>query len=223
VEKCIIIGSAPNTDLSDLKPLLESNIPVICADGGIKTACFSGIQPFLFIGDLDSGSKPENVDCVILPVEKDYTDTHTAIIKAINMGAKELYLLGCTNGRADHYLANIMLLEMIAEQGARGAIWDTQNRILFHSGGCLAFQRSDSPFSWDGNAVVVPKNFKYISIMPIDSKLTGVTIRGMKYSLENACLNRRIPIGVSNELVADKAEINVENGKCIIILSKDVE
>lgn len=221
--KWVIIGSAPNSDLSCILPLVEEGIPVICADGGLQSAEFAGIKPAFYIGDSDSGKKPEYVDGVILPAEKDYTDFHSAILWAVEHGGKELYLAGCTNGRADHYFANVCLLEMISDLGARGVIIDEQNCIFYHSDGNLIVDRKESHLLWSSRGLEISNKFKYLSIIPLDDKLIGVTLRGMKYPIENAELNRKCPIGVSNEMIAEHGEIHVKNGKCLIIFSKDVK
>ncbi len=218
----IVVGSAPDTDLSVIKPLIEKNIPVICADGGIKTAADAGITPGFFVGDLDSGYKPESVETVILPKEKDYTDLHTALLWAVDNGARRIYITGCTNGRADHYFANVFLLEMLSERGVHGVIMDTQNRIFYHGGGNLTVKKGDESSCACADDIVIPDGFKYVSILPLDSELSCVTLKGFKYPLDNARLKRNTPIGVSNELNSPVGEICIKSGRALVIISKDV-
>ncbi len=221
-KRWIIIGSSPDTDLSAIKPLAEKNIPVICADGGIKSAFDAGIEPDFFIGDLDSGNKPENVRGIVLPKEKDYTDLHTALLWAIEQGAGCIYIIGCTNGRADHYFANVFLLEMLSEYGVRGVIMDKQNRILYHGGGKLTIKGGDESGELREDEAVIPEEFKYVSLLPLDSELSGVTLKGFKYPLDNQTLKRNCPIGVSNELISRMGEIHTISGRTLVIFSKDV-
>ena len=49
---------------------------------------------------------------------------------------------------------------------------------------------------------------------------TGVCLRGVKYELENAALDNRFPLGVSNEFDAPEAEITVEQGVLIVMQNK---
>ncbi len=219
----IIIGSAPDSDLSCVLPLVAAGVPVICADGGAQYAEKTGIVPSFYIGDSDSGEKPKDVDGIVLPTEKDYTDLHSAILWAVDHGGKELYITGCTNGRADHYFANVFLLEMISDLGARGVIMDAQNRIFYHSSGSFYINKKENYELWKDESVEVSKEFKYVSVIPIDSKIEGVTLCGMKYALDNAELTRKCPIGVSNEMVSTNCEIRIKCGKCLVILSKDVK
>ena len=70
---------------------------------------------------------------------------------------------------------------------------------------------------------VIKKNgdFKYVSIIPLTSKTTGVTLKGFKYSLENATLNIGESIGISNEQIEDEASIKIKEGIAILFFSKD--
>ena len=63
--------------------------------------------------------------------------------------------------------------------------------------------------------------FKYISVIPLTTEARGVTIKGMKYSLENYTLKIGNSLGISNEQVEEIAQIKVEEGVLIIIRSKD--
>ena len=222
-DRFLVIGSAPDTDLRPLLPLIDQGIRVVCADGGMATARRFGVAPELFIGDLDSGTRPEGVEAILLPPEKDYTDLHTAVLWILSHGGRELYLAGCTNGRADHYLANLYLLELIYGHGGQGVVLDVQNRMFLHPGGEVSLVRDKSCFAWSGSRTIcVPHDFPYISLLPLDAELTGVTLRGLKYPLERARLERSVPIGVSNEMAGERAAVLVERGRSLLILSKDV-
>ena len=48
----------------------------------------------------------------------------------------------------------------------------------------------------------------------------GVCLRGVKYELENAALDNRFPLGVSNEFDAPEAEITVEQGVLMVMQTK---
>ncbi len=203
---CVIIGAAPCDSLEFISSEILKNAFVIAADGGYKTAMAAGITVDAFVGDLDSnGIAPDCADTTILPCEKDFSDVHTAVNRAINDGYKELYLIGCTNGRADHYFANVALLEMIASSGAQGVLCDKCNRIRFVSAGTYQF----------------PKAAKYFSLLALDEKITGVTLKGLKYPLDGATVYRDKPIGISNEWVADCATVEIEEGRALLIFSED--
>ena len=74
VKRALIVGAAPDADLSFLKEE-AGDWWVICADGGIKTALAAGLRPDCLIGDWDSGGSPAGeVPCTTLPAEKDFTE-----------------------------------------------------------------------------------------------------------------------------------------------------
>ena len=221
-KRWIVIGSAPDTDLSILNPLLAEGIPVVCADGGVQAAQNANIKPDFYVGDLDSGVKPEKVEGIILPTEKDYTDLHSALLWISEQGAEQVYIYGCTNGRADHYLANVFLLEMLYKIGVKGVILDKQNAIFFNPPGETVIKRENSSIFFDKGKILINDAYKYISILPLDSCVSGVSIQGMKYPLIDSVIERANPIGVSNEMVLHEGRITVKNGNSIIIFSKDV-
>ena len=205
-KSCIIIGAAPCNTLAFLSEELLKEAFVIAADGGYETAKRLGIRVDAFVGDCDSsGLKPDCEDVTYLPREKDFGDVHTAVCKALALDCNNFYLVGCSGGRADHYLANIALLEMISESGAEGVLCDEHNEIYF-------LANSKKMFS---------KRKKYISLLAIDEKIDGVTLRGLKYSLENASVSRACPIGISNEWTEEFCEIEVLSGRALIIISED--
>ena len=53
----------------------------------------------------------------------------------------------------------------------------------------------------------------------MNEKAHGVTIRGLKYELENATLTNDVPIGISNEFIGVQSEITVEDGTLLIIVN----
>ena len=48
-----------------------------------------------------------------------------------------------------------------------------------------------------------------------------LTLKGLKYPLTDACLRGFCSLGVSNEIVADTAEISFESGILLVVESKD--
>lgn len=206
MKSCVIIGASPCKNLYFLSEDIWKNSFVIAADGGYETAISNGIQVDAFIGDLDSnGEMPGISDVTVLPCEKDYTDVHTAVNRALEEGFDKIYLAGCTNGRADHYFANVALLELIHQNGAEGIVFDECNVIRFIREGRYEFKRAA----------------KYFSIIPLDSELFGVTLKGLKYLLEDATLRREMPVAVSNEWIEDTAVIEIKKGRALLVFSED--
>lgn len=210
--KCgLIIGAAPWQDSTFLTPYLEKgHWTVFCADGGYANACAAGLTPDFLIGDWDSGDRPElDVPCVTLPVEKDMTDLQAAMDQALSMGISRLLLCGCTGGRLDHTASNLLLLEWLADHGGDGMIVDEDNevRMLFPG----TFRVEDTP------------HYHYLSFIPLDRTVTGVTLKGMKYPLQYAELVRGDTLSVSNEPRNQVMEISISKGRALLIRSQRKE
>ena len=62
---------------------------------------------------------------------------------------------------------------------------------------------------------------KYVSLLPLTTEVTGVTLTGMKYPLRDAAFTSDNTLGVSNEIVEDEAVIDLKNGILIMIESRD--
>ncbi len=64
-------------------------------------------------------------------------------------------------------------------------------------------------------------NVKYISLIPFTTKAIGVTLKGFKYEIENYDLEIGKSLGISNEQIEEKAEIDLKDGILIVIKAKD--
>ena len=204
----LIIGAVPWRDGGFLRPYLErGRWTVFCADGGYANAVSAGLAPDYLIGDWDSGRKPElDVPCVTLPVEKDVTDLQAAMDQALSLGIRDLLLCGCTGGRLDHTASNLLLLEWLADRGGRGMIADADNEVRLLGPGVHRVA-NDPPCH-------------YLSLVPLDRQVTGVSIRGVKYRLNGATLTRGDTLSVSNEPAGPVAEIAIGGGRALLIRSQ---
>ena len=63
---------------------------------------------------------------------------------------------------------------------------------------------------------------RYISLIPLDARLTGVTMLGLKYPLKDAVLTRPYPISVSNEAVDEQFSIEIGQGRALVIFAEDI-
>ena len=59
----------------------------------------------------------------------------------------------------------------------------------------------------------------YSPIFSLNEKAHGVTIRGLKYELEDATLSNAMPVGVSNEFVGVESEVSVKDGTLLLIVN----
>ena len=209
--RALILSAAPCEDLEYVRVFLRENpgCLVLCADGGMKYAGQLGITPDVVVADFDSSR--EAIACrelVRLTPEKDDTDTQHSVSLAIERGCKDITLACATGGRLDHLLANLLLCESAYESGARLTVIDRQNTVFLLGGGHMQFYRRHAK--------------RYISLIPLDAKLTGVTMRGLKYPLKDAELTRPYPISVSNEAVDEQFSIEIGQGRALVIFAEDI-
>ena len=181
---------------------------VIAADGGLAHLNALNITPDLVIGDMDSlGYMPQHPHVIKLPVEKDVTDTEAALHEGLNRGYTQFHLYGCTGGRPDHTLSNIQMLHFLSLQGAQGYLHDeTTIMTVIHN---------DS-FSLPSGG------FGHLSILSLEPESRGVTLSGLEYSLENACITHHQSLGISNELTGLPCQITVEEGTLLIIWPRTI-
>ena len=204
----LIIGAVPWRDGGFLRPYLaRGRWTVFCADGGYANARAAGLAPDYLIGNWDSGERPRlDVPCVTLPAEKDVTDLQAAMAQALSLGIRDLLLCGCTGGRLDHTASNLLLLEWLADRGGRGMIADVDNEVRLLGPGVHRVA-NDPPCH-------------YLSLVPLERQVTGVSIRGVKYRLNGATLTRGDTLSVSNEPAGPVAEIAIGGGRALLIRSQ---
>ena len=186
----------------------------IAADIGAENAKLLGDTPEIIVGDFDS-AKLENLkkdfpkaEITVVPAEKDFTDTELAIETAVHKGATEIVIIGGLDGRLDHTLTNISLLENLTKSGFYVTITNGKNKIRYI----------------EATSTIIPRSyFKYLSLIPRTEKIKGVTILGCKYTLENATLNKSSQgFTISNEITENCAFIAVKKGGLLIVESSDI-
>lgn len=202
---CAIFAGGPENGEPCL-PVPE-NAYIMCADSGLRLAERLLLRPDLVLGDFDSlGAVPVNLPHMTVPEEKDDTDTLLAVRTALEMGYRDIRIYGAFGGRLDHTLANFATLEFLRKSGAEGFLCGVRDcaRMLL-SGETLRLPKREgwslSAFAWS-------------------EQCSGVTERGVYYPLENAALTRSFPLGISNRITAEEAEIHCENGTLLVVQSK---
>ena len=200
---CYIVGAGEDYGL-DFVP--EDGDFLIAADGGYARVEAAGLKPDLVIGDFDSLGRIPNTDRVVtLPTVKDVTDTWAAITMGKERGYRRFHLYGCTGGRIDHTLANVQSLAALAEAGMEGVLVDRSQMLTAISCGTLCFDTAASG---------------YLSVFSFSDRCTGVTLRGLKYELEDAQLTSSFPLGVSNEFIGAPASVTVQCGTAVVVADR---
>lgn len=180
---------------------------VIACDRGYDYACRCGIAPNLVVGDFDScdSAVAEGIPVRRLPVEKDDTDTLSALRFALDQGFRDIRLVCALGGRLDHLIANLQAAIFAAVRGAQVRIQAEGTELITLRNGSLRLPRREG-YS--------------LSVFAAEGICRGVSIRGAKYPLENAELSLSFPLGVSNEWAGAEAEVQVEEGLLLIVLSR---
>lgn len=198
---CYIVGAGPVDPQLRLSPTPDDLL--IAADGGLPAVEAMGLVPQLVIGDFDSlGHAPSHPNTVILPCEKDITDMHAAVEQGLERGYTRFALYGGTGGRLAHTLANLQLLDYLAQKGCRGFLIGDGTVATAVRDGILAF-----PARMSG----------YLSLFCNSGTARGVTLTGLKYTLTDASLSGSFPLGVSNEFTGVPARVSVAHG-CLLAL-----
>lgn len=199
----VLGGDAPGRAL--LESCMRDADLVIAADSGLAAFDAAGLEPDLLVGDMDSvpadvlekyaGRIPEHrLNCI-----KDDTDGVDALDMAIARGAEKITLLGALGGRLDHALANVMLLVRAHRKGAKAEILSESVRIS----------------RVDGYASLSGAKGDTVSLLPL-GRAEGVTLKGFFYPLDQAALESDYPLGISNVVTDDQAEIKADSGDLIL-------
>lgn len=207
---CLILLSYMECVTPDMaQELAESADYIIAADGGQNRAREFGLQPDCVIGDFDSTTLNEDFDCIYItyPAEKDLTDTEAALTHALEKGCRNVILLGGMGGRLDHTMGNIGLLDKYYNSFDHMEFIDGKNRMEL---------LKDS-----GRTLKRDARYKYFGLVSLNAEASGIDIRGAKYELTGASLERASTLGVSNEFSEDTVEICVREGTLLIVRSAD--
>lgn len=192
----IVTGGYINFNRIDIAP--DEFDLILAADCGYLSAKKLHVTPNIILGDFDSATVPKtNAEVLIVPAEKDETDTMLSCTVAIERGADTLLILGGTGGRADHFLSNLFLLESLCDRKIKAKLTDGENTLQILC----------------NESVSILQRGGYFSVFALDT--CEVTLSSCKYPLERYTLSRANPFAVSNEVVGDSATITVR-GKAIL-------
>ena len=203
LKKCIIVGAG---EFSETNLPIESDDLLIAADGGLDYLTKLNIKPNLFIGDMDSvKANTEKIEKLVFPTKKDDSDMLLSVNKAINRGFQKFYIFGGLGGRIDHTIANIKILQYLAEKGLRGYLFGKEEVIT-------AIKNEKIVFSSDFNG-----NF---SIFALGGKALGVYEIGSEYTLTDYTLGESSSIGLSNRFCQNETVVSVRDGIIAVIFTR---
>ena len=204
----------------------DAPVYIIAADRGLAFCQDNGIEPDAIVGDFDSadrrrlevyrdgdtkarfGNRETSKPLIrLFRPEKDWTDTQLAAELACEQGLKDLVLVGGTGTRLDHVLGNIQVMDLMMERGVTMQIVDPHNRITLHREGFAV--RRDSQWG------------RYVSLIAWSGEVTGLTLQGFAYPLEDFTLTTLGSRAISNEIAEETGRILFDSGKLLVIESRD--
>ena len=203
MKSCWIFSGAPTERFNIIPP---DDVLIIAADSGYSLLKSNNIQPDIILGDFDSYTDniPDNCEIITAPTEKDDTDTMLAVKTALSRGYIDITIAASIGGRLDHTIANIQSLAYISDMGGKGCLLGENDIVFFCTKGEYTFSKKNNMF------------FSIFSYTPN----SVISLAGTKYPLQNYCLTNKFPLGVSNEIVDNEANLIIYDGQIIIIFSK---
>ena len=206
MKRCVIVGGADINNFKYIRNCLQKDDFIVFCDGGLKHLENLQVQPSLIVGDFDSHDNPHlDVETIVLPCEKDDTDTVFAVKEAIKRGFNEFLLIGVVGARLDHTLGNVSVLLMLDKTGKKGKIIDDYSEMEIVS----------------NEPAYIDDSFAYFSLLNISGTAKGITIENAKYPLESAEITCEYQYGISNEVLPGKtAKVSVNEGNLLIIKVK---
>lgn len=203
MKRCVIVGGADINNYEYIKSCLHNDDFIVFCDSGLKHLEALQVKSGLIVGDFDSHDNPHlDVETIVLPCEKDDTDTVFAVKEAIKRGYNEFLLIGVIGARLDHTLGNVSILLYLDSLGKKGTIIDDYSKMEIVS----------------SEPVYIDDSFAYFSLLNISGIAKGITIENAKYPLNNAEITCEYQYGVSNEVTPGMtAKVTVKEGKLLLI------
>jgi thiamine pyrophosphokinase len=213
MQQRIIIYSGGTLGAWSLKDIQPNDV-YVGADRGALFLVQHGIKPDIAMGDFDSVNSEElalvqrNSKHLLScdPVMKDLTDTEMAFNWALTQKPKEIIMHGALGTRMDHSLANVHLLLKALHHNILCTIVDPFNRVRLIN-----------------QSVKLEQTTRYsnVSLLPLSLEVTGITLQGFQYPLNEATLSIGQSLGISNCIIEPFGLIRISQGLLLVIESSD--
>ena len=207
--RAIVFANGNLDDPQGVRTLIDPGDVIIAADGGAAHCRTLGCAPDVIIGDMDSLSEEDqqywaeqDVPFIRHDQRKDETDLELALLHARDLGADAILVLGALGGRWDQTFANLLLPVYHRLVGLDVTFW--------HAGTWIYVIGQSATIR--GNAG------QTVSLIPVGGDASGVTTTGLEYPLKDETLYFGGSRGVSNLLLGESAQINVENGTLLCFI-----
>ena len=204
MRRCVIVGGAEIRRYDVVRAALREDDFFVYCDSGLKHREYIGADPDLIVGDFDSYENPRmDVETIVLPSEKDDTDSFYAAKEMVRRGFGEFLLVGAIGARLDHTLANLSILLMLDTAGKKAKAIDDFSEMEIVS---------------EGHAAEIEDTFPFFSLLNITGTARGITIRNAKYPLDDGQIECDYQYAVSNEVLPGKtAEVFIKEGRLLLI------
>ncbi|MBI5156827.1 MAG: thiamine diphosphokinase [Acidimicrobiia bacterium] len=180
---------------------------VIAADSGLHLAASLGLVVDLVVGDFDSvqpdavaAAVRDGVELESHPADKDATDLDLALEAAGRRGATRTIVVGgAGDDRIDHVLANAGVIAAQRHIGVGPEWWVGPARV------------------WPvrGRQVITGNAGDTVSIIPVDGEVV-VSTTGLRWPLHAEPLGFGSSRGVSNQMIAAEATVEIHSGVALV-------
>ena len=203
MKRCVIVGGADISNYCRINGIITGEDYIIFCDSGLKYMQMLTVKPNFIVGDFDSHENPQlDIETIVLPCEKDDTDTVFAVKEAIRRGYTDFLLIGVIGARLDHTLGNVYILDYLDELGLKGKIIDDYSEMELVS----------------RESAYIEDSYAFFSLINITGMAKGITIENAKYLLNDAEITCGYQYGVSNEVISGQtAKVSVKEGKLLLI------
>ena len=203
MRRCVIVGGAGINNYDYIRGRLCADDYIVFCDSGLRHLEPLQVKPSLIVGDFDSHDNPHlDVETIVLPCEKDDTDTVFAVKEAIKRGFNDFLLIGVVGARLDHTLGNVSILLYLDSIGKKGIIIDDYSEMEIVS----------------NEPAYIEDSYAFFSLLNVSGTAKGITIENAKYLLNNAEITCEYQYGVSNEVLPGKtAKVSILEGKLLLI------
>jgi thiamine pyrophosphokinase len=207
VKRIIIFANGDLPNLEKARALLHDDDFIIAADGGTRHVLALGKTPNIIIGDLDSATfdlRPlteKGTQVIRFSQDKNETDLELAIQHALTLNPEQVVILAALGGRLDQTLGNIALTSDLRPSTFDLRLDDGIEEVFFCRNECEI----------NGTAGDL------VSLIPWQGKVTGVITTNLKWSLQNEILYPEKTRGISNEMLNDKARVQISSGLLLVV------
>ena len=203
MKRCVIVGGAGINNYDYIRSRLYADDYIVICDSGLRHLESLQVKPSLIVGDFDSHDNPHlDVETIVLPCEKDDTDTVFAVKEAIKRGFDDFLLIGVVGARLDHTLGNVSILLYLDSIGKKGIVIDDYSEMEIVS----------------NEPAYIEDSYAFFSLLNVSGTAKRITIENAKYPLNNAEITCEYQYGVSNEVLPGKtAKVSILEGKLLLI------